>query len=507
MAEIEAQAAKSSKLLEPTTSVNSKTVNSELNTISAKVIEYFRDSDAILITDPNELGIYIDKAIEVGYCGIDCETTGLNRYRDKVVGFSLYYPGGVECYVPCRHMVPIFDERRKNQMTLEQAAPYLQCLVDGGVKLIFANADFDLAMMYKDTGVDLTPAFYYDVILAWRCLKENEKRNGLKELYHKYVLKSEGDPGKFTDFFTPSLFPYCDPEVAKLYAANDAKITYELFMWQLPYLTKDNPKCMKNNLQQVADLVWNVEFRLVEICQNLHRCGVYLEKPVADQIGRRYGPLRDDELTKLQNMVQEVADNPKYMTKTRKPWGKFTDFNPDSPKHVQYLCYDMLKLDGGKSKSTDKAILGAFNLPITAQILKCRSLGVLINTFVDKLPKEVWSDNRVHCQFKQIGADTGRMSSADPNMQNIPSKSKDIRLMFRATPGYATEYNCSLDEDSISVELYDYERVKTPAGTISVNSLSVGDQVILLNNKLEVIKNVQSMDNSCGNGRVCVTFI
>ena len=57
------------------------------------------------------------------------------------------------------------------------------------------------------------------------------------------MLKGKGDPKKFSDFFTAQLFPYCKPEVAKLYAANDAKITYELFKWQLPYVTKDHPKC------------------------------------------------------------------------------------------------------------------------------------------------------------------------------------------------------------------------------------------------------------------------
>ena len=80
--------------------------------------------------------------------------------------------------------------------------------------------------------------------------------------------------------------------------------------------------------------------------------------------------------------------------------------------------------------------MNEINLPVTNQILKVRSLSVLINTFVDKLPNSVARDGRIHGQFKQIGADTGRMSSAEPNLQNIPSHAVDIRHMFRATPGY-----------------------------------------------------------------------
>ena len=89
-------------------------------------------------------------AIEAGYCGIDTETTGLDRIRDTIVGFSLYYPGGIECYVPCKHLVPIFETLYPNQVTYEDAAAELSLFLEAKTKLIFANADYDLAMIYKD---------------------------------------------------------------------------------------------------------------------------------------------------------------------------------------------------------------------------------------------------------------------------------------------------------------------------------------------------------------------
>ena len=430
-------AEKSKETLSPVKSVNVKSINSDLNEMSQKVLEYFKDSDAILITTETDLHDYITKCIEFGYAGIDTETTGLDRIHDTIVGASLYCPGQPECYIPMKHLVPIFDTPYKDQLTYNQVNKEFQRFAESNIKLIFANADFDLAMIYKDLDVDLSDVCYYDVILAWRCMKENELHNDLKFLYNKYCLKGKGDPMKFKDFFSPQLFPYCKPEVAKLYAANDAKITYELFKWQLPYITKSHPKCQKAHLERIADLVWNVEMPLIKVCQQMHRTGIYLDKNVADKLMNKYNDKYEAAMSDLSSMVQEIIEKSDYSTSAKRPFRTGKDFNPSSPKHVQYLLYTMMKINVGKDNAgTGKEILTDLNLPVTNQILKVRSLSVLINTFVKKLPNSTTSDSRIHAQFRQIGADTGRLSSADPNMQNIPSHATDIRHMFRATPGY-----------------------------------------------------------------------
>lgn len=416
LAQIAQIAEKSRASLEPVATTKArKNINAELAEISQAVIAYFKDSPAILITSDKQLHEYISKMIECGYGSLDTETTGLDRIKDHVVGSSLYYPGGVEVYIPNVHLVPIFDVPYKDQLSYEAVGAELQRLVDAKVKLVYANADFDLSMVYKDYKVDLKDICYYDVILAWRCLKENEKANALKILYNKYVMGGKGDPKKFNDFFPVDLFPYCKPDVAKLYAAHDAKITWDLFKWQLPYILKDNPKCINNKLEGIADLIWGVEIPLISICQKMHRHGVYLEKSIAAQLQRKYYPIAESELAKLHGMIQEIMDDPKYACKVKRPFNRNTDFNPDSTPHVAYICYDVLKLNSGKGgRSTDKEILGTFNLPVTRQILKCRSLTVLISTFIKKLPSIVASDDKIHCRFKSIGADTGRFSSADP---------------------------------------------------------------------------------------------
>ena len=431
-------ATKSKELVEPPKSTTkTSSINATLHEMSENVVRYFHDSPAILIETREQLHDYVTKAIESGYSGIDTETTGLDRIRDTIVGASLYYPGGVECYIPMKHLVPIFDQPYKNQLTYQDVGAEFQRLADSKIKLIFANADFDLSMIYKDLKVDLCDVCYYDVILAWRCLKENERDNALKVLYNKYYLKGQGDPKKFSDFFTPALFPYCKPEVAKLYAANDAKITYELFTWQLPYITKDHPKCKKAHLEKIADLIWEVEFPLIKVCQAMHRTGVYLDKTTASVLVKRYADRRKAEMAELSKLVdEEPAKSTNVSSFDKKPFTSGADFNPNSTLHVKYLLYTVMGLPKTKGEGTGKEILGELNLPVTNQLLKVRSTDTLIGTFVEKLPKATTPDSRIHAQFKQIGAGTGRFSSAEPNVQNIPSHATDIRHMFRATPGY-----------------------------------------------------------------------
>lgn len=421
--EVNEIAKKSKKEFKQQNSSKPSSINNELNEISESVKEYFKDSEAILIESKEALHEYVSDCIDSGYYGIDTETTGLDRIRDTIVGVSLYYPGGYECYIPSKHLIPIFEEPYKHQLSYEEIAEELQRLVDSDAKAIFANADFDIAMIYKDMNVDFCDACYYDVILAWRCLKEDEKDNTLKGLYNKYVLKGEGDPMKFSDFFSPKLFPYCKPEVAKLYAANDAKITYELFAWQLPYVTKTNDKCKNNKLEKIADLIWNVEFPLIKVCANMHRTGIYLDKEVADKLKQKYNKQYEDELEKLQGMVDVLIEENDYEHNAKRPFKTGKDFNPKSPPHVKYLCNKLLKLD---IKSTDKNILRDINLPETNKILDIRSLSVLINTFVEKLPKSTTSDSRIHAQFKQIGASTGRFCIAEGTKITVLNGQKNI---------------------------------------------------------------------------------
>lgn len=480
--------------------VSAKSIGNDLAQMSQAVLEYFKDSPAILITTEEQLHDYVDKCIEYGYAGIDTETTGLDRVRDHVVGASLYVPGMPECYIPMKHVVPIFEQPYKNQLSYEQVKKEFDRLRD--CKLIFANADYDLAMIWKDIKTDFNDACYYDVIIAWRCLKEDELKNDLKSLYIKYVLRGQGDPKKFTDFFSPKLFPYCKPEVAKLYAANDAKITFDLFKWQLPYLTPSHPKCQKGHFEKIAALVWNIEFPMIKVCQNMFRRGMYLDKYTGEVLNERYGEQQARELKKLQNMVQEIIDANAYKVPAgkKRPFTTGDGFNPESPVQVKYLLYDLMQLPKVDGQGTGKEVLHDLNLPITNQILKVRSLGVLINTFVKKMPRATTSDSRIHGQFRQIGAATGRMSSSNPNLQNIPSHAVDIRHLFRATPSMHEELECEdIDENTVTITTSRWNSVHLEDDTEKyINDLQVGEIVKTLEARHEILCTVKELTFKLG---------
>lgn len=421
--QISSIAAKSNEAIQQSAQ-STRSINSELQDIESKVIEYFKDSDAILIETPEQLHNYVDKCIENGIAGIDTETTGLDRVHDWIVGASLYTPGLPECYIPMKHLVPIFETPYPNQLTYEQVQIEFQRLVDALVKLIFANADFDLAMIFKDLKVDMIPAFYFDVISVWRCLKENELDNTLKGLYAKYPMRGKVDPKKFSDFFPPKLFPYCKPQVAKLYAGNDAKITYQLFEWQLPYVTKSNPKCQKHHLEKIADLWWNIEVPMVRACALLHRTGVYFDNSISSTLHDRYTSKLNKHVEELHAIVQDLIDNSNKPNDRTRPFRTGKDFNPNSPVHVKYAITKLLGMED--VTSADKEQLDAIQHPIGKAILAVRGDVKLLSTYVDKLPKSTGPDGRVHASFRSMGANTGRMCLAEGTLITIDSGFKPI---------------------------------------------------------------------------------
>lgn len=470
-------AAKSAEALKTSgPAINVKSINSDLQAIEKQVEEYFSDSPAILITTKQEFHDYVSKCIEYGYAGTDTETTGLDRIRDYIVGWSLYVPGMPEAYIPCKHLTPIFDTPRPDQLTYEECGEELQRLVDAGVHLILANADFDTAMIYKDFRVDIKDNVYYDVLLAWRCIKEDEKDNTLKGLYAKYPMHGQVDPKKFSDFFPVKLFPYCRPEIAKLYAANDAKITFDLFLWQVVYITKSNPKCQKAHLEKIADLFWNVEIPMTRVCAMLHRTGMYIDNWTANKLQKRYNTVLTDMQKSIAAEVQTIIDEKDFAANRKRPFRTGADFNPNSTPQVKYLLSDLLGLD--MSKGTGKEILAEYkNIKIVSMILDYRSLDTVISTFVIKLPKAVARDQRIHGSFKQIGASTGRMASENPNLQNIPSHRTDIRHLFRGTPQKVEKVTVSESK----VKLWEIDQIKTSENQwVYVKDVAIGSQCVVV---------------------------
>lgn len=388
-----------------------------------------------LIQDEQSYLEYIDKCVYNGIVSIDTETTGLDPLEDRVVGVCLYTPGCKAVYVPVGHISYIEDTLLENQLSKEVVAKGLEKL--NNIDIIMFNAKFDLRFILNTFGVGLTCTF--DTYIAARLLNENEKSNKLKVLHCKYCLDGTEDAWSFDDLFKGVNFSQVPLKVAYLYAARDAEITYELYKFQLQYLTKGTKECEEQELTSVCDVFWDIEMKCLLVLAEMENTGVCFDLEYANELSAKYSKMLDESLEEFYFEVDKYSKDIEGY-KHSNPNNKLSEpINVASPTQLAVLFYDILKLESPDKKAprgTGVGILEQFEMPIAKSILKYRKLEKLLSTYIDKLPKCINKDTkRIHCSFNQYGAATGRMSSSNPNLQNIPSKNKDIRKMFIASEG------------------------------------------------------------------------
>lgn len=397
------------------------------------------ENDYIVIKDEKTLADYISKSIENGVISIDTETTGLDPLLDIVVGICVYTPDMKAAYIPVNHRSYITNERADGQIDAKYITEQFSRLAD--TKIIMFNASFDIRMMQNTFGVKLK--CYWDCYLGARLLNENEGpgSNNLKKLHNKYVLDGEGDAFRFDDLFKGISFDLVPISTGYLYAAHDAIITYELYKFQEPFLTADNEECIKRGLTDVAWVFRNIEMPCVEVVVDMENTGVDFDTEYAKKLHIEYHNKIDELLADVYKTLDDECGEALEEYKSTHPNHKLSDpINLNSPTQIAVLLYDVMKLPAVDEKSpraTGEAVLSKLNTPFCNKLLEYRGLDKLINTYIDKLPNCVnKKTGRIHCRFNQYGADTGRFSSQDPNLQNIPSHNKDIRKMFKATDGY-----------------------------------------------------------------------
>ena len=393
--------------------------------------------DYIIIMDENVLHDYIDRCIENGVISIDTETTGLDPLQDKIVGICVYTPNEKAAYIPVNHISYIYGTKIEGQLSEEILGKEFQRIVD--IDVIMFNAAFDIRFM-KQIGVTLHCT--WDCYLASRCLNENEGKGnrGLKQLHNKYVLNGENDAFSFGDLFSGMTFDKVPIKTGYIYAAHDAIITYELYLYQKPFLTPDNEECVKRGLQDVAWVFHNIEMPCVDVVVQMEDTGVEFDFNYNNELKDKYHTIlneKEAEFHKICEMYSEEITDYKGDVRLDDP------INIESPKQLAVLLYDIMKLEAIDKKtkkptrSTSEDVLKSLDNPVANAILAYREFSTIVGTFIDKLPDCVNpKDGRIHCKFNQYGADTGRFSSNDPNLQNIPSHNKDIRKMFKATDGY-----------------------------------------------------------------------
>ena len=433
--------AKSSKKA-PATARGGGGIATKIANIKAKVLKelgQFED-ETLIIRDELQLSTYITQAIAYGEIAIDTETNGLDPLTDECVGVCLFVPNEKATYIPINHVSYITTERVDNQLTEEVVAKYLKLLEDNKVRIIMFNAVFDIRVLKDQVGVKLS--CYWDCKIASKMMNENEDygEGGLKPLHNKYVLHGEGDPFDFDSLFKGVKAGLVPINIFALYSAHDPKITWELYDFQRKYLyyNPDEPSEARNGMNGVAWTFFNIEMPIVEVVVAMEDTGVALDIEYSKELEVKYTQLKQEKLDKIYELLepheQEIEKAVKAGAKLDSP------INIDSPQQLSTLCYDILGypvVDKKKPRGTGKAIRKAWNTPFADAVGEYKEIGKLLNSFIIKLPKELNpNDGRVHGRYNQYGAKTGRFSSKNPNLQQIPSHNKDIRPMFVATQGY-----------------------------------------------------------------------
>lgn len=412
-----------------------------INTIVAMVnthLSKYRD-DYIIIREEKELEDYITKCIENKIVAIDTETSDLNIFKAVLAGVCLYTPGQKGAYVPIHHVSYVTGVEIDNQISEEFMAQQLQRIKDAEIDIDMFNAKYDIRTIGQKLGVWLKCT--WDGYLAARLLNENEQENNLKYLHKKYCLKGQGDAFTFDSLFRGIPFTHIPLSSGYLYAARDPHITYELCEFQRAFLTPGTPECKSQDLEGVAWVFHNIEMPLIPVVCEMEETGIAFDMDYAEELSVKYNKIMEEKTARFYDvckMYQVEIDN------YRRSMGsacKLNDpINIGSPNQIAILLYDILGIkpvDDKKPRGTGEEILSKIDHPVTEAILDYREVSKLLSTYIDKMPAIVnEKTGRIHAGFNQIGADTGRMSSNDPNMQNIPSKNTDIRKMFVASPGY-----------------------------------------------------------------------
>lgn len=405
------------------------------------------------IRTPERLKEYMDRCKQSGEYVLDVETTGLDIYNDILVGICLYTPGETSAYVPFNH-TDLQNVRVADQMSEEQVRdimiPYLQ---DQELRCINHNIKFDnkkLAWDWKQVIVNI----YWDTQIAGNVLNENEPHK-LKPMYNKYILHGKGSGEDYKDLFDGVPFNYVPIDIATVYGANDGFKTYALYKFQAQYLREDHPR---EDFRKMYYVFREVEMPLIPLCTDMEMRGVEIREDFAKELSEDFNKELVEVEAKCDAYVEQfkqyILDHNNLMRLTKGT----CKINYSSPQQVAALFYDIFKLKSVSRKEPrgtgDKIIQKFLSTAKKKDTKKSREFAEflenyqrfkeikkLLGTYVDKIPQvKEPKINAVYTTYNQYGAKTGRFSSSDTvskiNLQNIPSKEKRIRKIFKARDGY-----------------------------------------------------------------------
>lgn len=438
--------------------IKSKTVSIEdkLEAITNDVhniLGHYAD-DTQVIKDIDAFSKYIDAAIDNGVIAIDTETGdengygSLNTFNCNIMGLCLYTPGQKNAYVPVNHINRFTNEKLSWQITEEQIKVQLQRLLDADVFEIYHNATFDIEVIKTTCGIKMKAD--WDTMVAAQLLNENEHKS-LKEQF-KIHINPEQDKYNIEHLFKGLPYSIFEPELFALYAATDSYMTYKLFEYQ-------RSEFRKPDMKDVYELFQTIEIPIIDVIVDMELTGVEIDTEYAKKLSSVYHNKLDEVQVRIDAELEHLAPlinqwrltpeaNAPQKSKSKSGIGKSKNqqlsdpIDLGSPTQMAILLYDILKapvIDKKSPRGTSAEILEELSnkYHICELLVEKRGIDILINTFIDKMPQIIQKDGRVHARFNQCGTQTGRFSSSDPNLQNIPSHDKTVRMMFRAPKGYS----------------------------------------------------------------------
>lgn len=367
-----------------------------------------------IILDKETLDLWIKKLKTAGKFAVDTETTSLNPIEAKLVGISLAVQDDA-AYIPLAHDYLGVPQQLDCEWVLAQLKPLLE---DKNLIKVAQNVKYDWSVLIK-YGIDLS-SLQFDTMLESYVFNSVATRHDMDSLAAFYLNKKtityEEVAGKGAKQIP---FSQVDIIVAADYAAEDAEVTLQLHetLWtQLAEL--EGPK----------QVFTEIEMPLAMVLARMERHGVLLD---ADLLKKQSIELAK-KIQLLEKDIYKTAD---------------AEFNISSPKQLQEILFTKLKLPSTAKTptgqpSTAESVLQelALDYPLPAAILQYRSLTKLKSTYTDSLPLQIDpATGRVHTSYHQAITATGRLSSSDPNLQNIPIRTEEgrrIRQAFIAPPGY-----------------------------------------------------------------------
>ncbi len=390
-----------------------------------------------LIQDIARLRSWIEAAERAGQVAVDTETTSLNTQQAELVGISLAIEPGQACYIPVGHSGTggdlLSSDDRPTQIPLEDAIAALKPLLENPAVLkIGQNIKYDLGI-FALYGVAVAPID--DTMLISYVLEGGAHGHGMDELSELHLGHTPIPFGEVAGTGKAQVtFDKVPLDKALAYAAEDADVTLRLHRHLKPRLP----------VQHLLTVYETIERPLIPVVAEMERVGVKID-------ARELQRLSGDFAKRLIEIEREIHETLGF------------EFNIGSPKQLGEVLFDQLKLPGGKKGKTGAYATGADVLeelaattghPVPQKVLDWRQLAKLKSTYTDTLQNEINpKTGRVHTSFALAATTTGRLSSSDPNLQNIPIRTEEGRKIRRAFVAEKGMKLLSVDYSQIELRL------------------------------------------------------